>query len=90
VRHLTVRNVPLDLARALDRERRRRGNSLNQTVLDLLRESLGVGSGFAKGNGLARLAGAWTESDLREFEASIARPSRSTGISGAERVPLAS
>ena len=72
MRHLTVRNVPLDLGRALDHERRRRGSSLNQTVLDLLREGLGVGAGFSKSNGLARLAGTWTEADLREFEASIA------------------
>ena len=72
MRHLTVRNVPLDLGRALARERQKRGTSLNQTVLDLLREGLGVGVGFSKSNGLAKLAGSWSEADLREFEASIA------------------
>lgn len=70
--HLTVRNVPSDLAKALDREKRRRGASLNQTILDLLRQSLGVGTGSPKSNGLAALAGDWSESDLREFEACIA------------------
>ena len=70
--HLTVRNVPNDLAKALDREKRRRGASLNQTILDLLRQSLGVGTGFPKSNGLAALAGDWSEPELREFEACIA------------------
>ena len=32
--HLTVRNVPPELAAALDAQRRRRGTSLNQTVLN--------------------------------------------------------
>ncbi len=72
MRHLTVRNVPADLGRALDREKRRRGSSLNQTILDLLRQSLGVGTGLPKSNGLSALAGDWSESDRREFEASIA------------------
>jgi hypothetical protein len=72
MRHLTVRNVPEDLGRALDREKRRRGTSLNRTVLDVLREGLGVGGGFSKSNGLAKLAGGWTEEEVREFEASIA------------------
>ncbi len=72
MRQLTVRDIPLDLGRALDRERRRRGMSLSQTVLELLPEGLGVGAGVAKSNGLAKLAGSWSEADLREFEAGIA------------------
>jgi plasmid stability protein len=39
--HLTVRNLPDELAAALESEKRRRGTSLNQTVVDLLRQSLG-------------------------------------------------
>ena len=64
-RHLTVRNLPESLAIALDGERRRRGVSLNQTVLDLLSQSLGVG--VKRSNGLARLAGAWSDQDFQEF-----------------------
>jgi len=63
---LTIRNVPDELHAALQRERARRGRSLNQTVLDLLRQPLGVGT--TPSNGLARLAGGWTEADLQEFE----------------------
>jgi len=63
---LTIRNVPDDLHDALQRERARRGRSLNQTVLDLLRQRLALGT--TPSNGLAQLAGAWTEDDLRAFE----------------------
>lgn len=63
---LTVRKIPPELARALDAEKRRRGRSLNQTVIDLLRQSLGVGR--RRSNGLARFAGDWTEEEYREFK----------------------
>jgi hypothetical protein len=64
--HLTVRNVPPQLAAALDAERRRRGTSLNQTVLDLLSQSLAVKC--QRSNGLRRFAGTWSEEEFREFE----------------------
>jgi hypothetical protein len=64
-RHLTVRNVPEELSAALEREKRRRGASLNQTVIDVLRQSLGVAG--KRSNGLARLAGTWTEAEHRRF-----------------------
>jgi hypothetical protein len=64
-RHLTVRNVPGRLAQALDAERRRRGVSLNQTVLDLLGRALSLG---AETNGLEALAGTWSRADLAAFE----------------------
>jgi len=63
---LTIRNVPDDLHQALQRERSRRDRSLNQTVLDLLRQRLAVGT--TPSNGLARLAGTWTDEELRTFE----------------------
>ena len=63
--HLTIRNVPEEVAAALEAEKLRRGRSLNQTVIDLLRQSLGVEG--RKANGLARLAGTWTEDEEREF-----------------------
>ena len=52
---LTIRNLPPSLAEALEREKRRSGKSLNQTVLDLLEEGLGVQG--VRSNGLGRLAG---------------------------------
>ena len=70
-KQLTVRGVSPELARALDEERRRRGTSLNQTVLDLLTQALGLRGGTPD-NGLAALAGTWSDEDLAEFEQATA------------------
>ncbi len=72
MQHLTVRNIPRDIAVALDAEKHRRRQSLNQTVIELLRQSLGVGAGHKRSNGLARLAGTWTEEEHQRFEAALA------------------
>lgn len=68
---LTIRNVPPDVARALESEKKRRGGSLNQTVIDLLRQSLGTHES-RRSNGLRRLAGTWSRRDLVAFEKRIA------------------
>jgi plasmid stability protein len=67
---LTVRNVDAALAKALQRERARRGTSLNQTVLDVLRRSLGVGPG-RRSNGLCELAGTWSAKEREDFDAAV-------------------
>ena len=72
MKHLTVRNVTQDLEKALRDEQRRRGMSLNATVLDLLKRALGLGPGGEYDNGLASLAGTWTKEELRAFEANTA------------------
>ena len=68
---LTIRNVPPELAMALEREKRRRGTSVNRVVLELLSEELGV-AGRSRSNGLAQLAGRWSKEELEEFEEAIA------------------
>jgi plasmid stability protein len=70
MRTLTVRNLPREVAEALEREKRRRGESLNQTVIELLTQGLGVGT--VRSNGLARLAGRWSEEEFAEFERAVA------------------
>ncbi|MCP3962602.1 MAG: hypothetical protein GY719_32580 [bacterium] len=72
MQHLTVRKIPADLAKALEVEKHRRRLSLNQTVIELLRQSLGVGVGRKRSNGLARLAGTWTREEHEQFEAAVA------------------
>jgi plasmid stability protein len=67
--HLTVRNLPEEVASALDREKRTRGISLNQTVKDLLRLSLGVTG--TRSNGIARFAGTWNQAEHKEFLSAI-------------------
>jgi hypothetical protein len=69
---MTIRNLPADVAEELEHERRRRGESLNKTVIDLLRRALGLGAGEPHDNGLGRFAGTWDEDDLAEFERNTA------------------
>ena len=67
---ITIRNVPPELAAALDREKRRRGQSLNRTAIDLLKQSLGVGT--RRSNGLGQLAGSWSKERARELDCLLA------------------
>jgi plasmid stability protein len=67
---LTIRNLPPNIAEALEREKRLKGKSLNQTVIDLLGQ--GLGTRGARSNGLGRLAGGWSEDELRDFERATA------------------
>jgi plasmid stability protein len=63
---LTIRNLPAELAQALEREKRQRGTSLNQTVIELIGQ--GLGAEGVRSNGLAKLAGGWSAEELSEFE----------------------
>ena len=67
---LTVRNLPPEIAEALEREKSRRGESLNRTVIELLGQGLGVDG--SRSNGLARLAGRWSEEGFQTFERAVA------------------
>lgn len=70
--HLTIRNVPADLGERLLEEKRLRGRSLNQTVLDLLSQAVGLADRGPRSNGLRTLAGTWSAEDQAEFERAIA------------------
>lgn len=63
--------MPPSLAQALEREKRRKGKSLNQTVIDLLGQ--GLGAQGVRSNGLGRLAGSWSEDEFRDFERATAQ-----------------
>jgi hypothetical protein len=67
-----VRNIPANLAHALEQARRRRGTSLNQTVIDLLNQCLAVGTETPPRNGLGRLAGTWSAEEHARFERAVA------------------
>lgn len=72
VKQLTVRSVDEALAKALEAEARRRRCSVNQTVLEILEQGLGLSGAAGFDNGLGKLAGTWTEDEAKAFEASIA------------------
>ena len=69
---MTIRRVSTELAAALEAEKRRRGLSLNRTVLSLIEEALGMSEGRARSNGLRRLAGTWSEDEFKRFEEAVA------------------
>lgn len=69
---MTIRNIPAELAQALDKERRRRGLSLNRTVLALLRNALALPTTATRSNGLRQLAGTWSEAEYKQFEQAVA------------------
>jgi plasmid stability protein len=70
--YLTIRGIPDDLAKALQEEKRRRGNSINQTVIDLLRQALNMDWTSKSGNGLEKLAGTWDQKEFDLFEQATA------------------
>ena len=69
---MTIRNVPTELARALDQECRLQGLSLNRAVLTLLRNALGVPSVAVRSNGLPHLTGTWSDEEYHAFEQAVA------------------
>jgi hypothetical protein len=63
---LIVHHLPEDVADALEEERRLRGMSVEEAVVDLLRGALGLGG--TPIDGLAAMAGAWSLEELEAFE----------------------
>ena len=73
MKHLTIRDLPPELARGLEAEKKRLGQSLNQTLKDLLRRALGLESGASRQeNELGRFAGSWSDEELAEFQKNTA------------------
>ena len=67
-RQLTIRNVPDEVARRLERLSQQRDESLNSTVLELLAQSVGVDARRAR---LQRYV-TWAPADVAAFEAALA------------------
>jgi hypothetical protein len=72
MRYLTVRGIPLALDKALRDEMRRRAKSLNQTVIELLKQALGLDWDAPQSNGLEKLAGTWSKKELDRFNRATA------------------
>lgn len=66
-RQLTLRNVDPDLSRRLRAISAQRGESLNRTVLRLLRDAVGLDERRER---LRRYA-TWNDEDLQEFSAAL-------------------
>jgi plasmid stability protein len=66
-KQLTIRGIPDEVARRLARLSAARGTSVNQTVLAILSETLGVD---ARRTRLQRYV-TWTDDDAREFRTAL-------------------
>jgi len=66
-KQLTIRGVPDEVTRRLERLSKERGESVNQTVLSILAESLAVDARRAR---LQRYV-TWTEEDVKAFGAAL-------------------
>mgnify|MGYP001579572699 CR=1 FL=1 len=71
---LTIRNLPQEVARLVQRKASREGLSLNQAVRRLLEQALGAPAGrpSALSHDLDALAGSWTAEEAGAFEQALA------------------
>jgi hypothetical protein len=65
---ITLRKLPENVERQIRRIARETGTSINKTIIDLLKKSLGLRDTDNKMRDLSDLAGAWSEEEVREFE----------------------
>ena len=72
VKTMTVRNIPEDVAERLNTLARERGQSMNATVVALLRESVGGAGPLRKKRDLSAFCGVWADAEAREFEEAVA------------------
>jgi hypothetical protein len=68
-RQIITRGVQPDLSSRIERLATQRGQSVNATVLDILKVAVGLDQ-TARRTRLRRYT-TWTDSDLREFEAAL-------------------
>jgi hypothetical protein len=69
---ITLRNVPPEVARAIEGKARRERLSLNKAVVRLLEEAIAPNGGKeATHHDLDRFFGAWTKKEARAFDRSI-------------------
>ena len=66
----TIRDIPKDLEHALRERARRSGESLNRTLIRLLREAVGLNPPRKKRD-LSALAGTWSQEEADEFDRQV-------------------
>ena len=71
---ITLRNIPSDLSRRIERRAKDKGSSLNRTVIQILDDALGTSKKRAARlhHDLDHLAGSWSEDEAREFDEDLA------------------
>lgn len=73
---LTLRNIPAEVAIALEREADAQGTSLSKTVIRMLEQAFGLAgqrTGKKSYHDLDTFIGSWSEEEAREFDAALAQ-----------------
>ncbi|MEW6186373.1 MAG: antitoxin [Thermodesulfobacteriota bacterium] len=67
---ISLRGIDEELAENLKKTAKKKGDSINKTVLEILRHSLGVGSKKRERvyHDLDDLAGTWSKTDWQQFQ----------------------
>lgn len=68
---VTLRKVPPEVSRVVERRAKERGTSINKAVISLLEEAAGIqrkGRGSTLYHDLDALAGSWTKEEAATFE----------------------
>lgn len=76
---VTLRRVPIELARILERKAREEGKSLNRVVIELLLEACGLrrsAQGPKVNHDFDGFFGAWGKEEADEFDAALAEQRR--------------
>lgn len=68
---LTLRNIPDDLDRSIRDYSQKKGQSINKTVLDLLKKEFGLPIEGNKKRDLSFISGTWTQEEFDEFEENV-------------------
>ncbi len=68
---LILRNIPEDLERTIRDYSQKKGQSINKTILDLLKKGFGLPIDENKLRDLSFIAGTWTQEELEAFEKNI-------------------
>ena len=71
MRQITVRGIPEDLQRELQSRARANGESLNKSVIRLLKQAVGLDRPEKKKRDLSTLAGKWESGEAAEFERNV-------------------
>ena len=68
---ITVRAIPDELKREIESRAQADGESLNKSVIHLLKQAVGLDRPERKKRDLSAFAGTWTEAEAAEFDRSV-------------------
>ena len=71
MKSITIHNLDEDLARNIRQKARRQGTSLNKTIKELLRESLGISGKKRAYADFSEFFGVWSKQEAKKIESAL-------------------